>query len=115
MSAKTVARLLKDHGYSLRANVKMLEGKQHPDRHGQFRYINTEVSAFLASGQPVISVDRKKRSWWATTRPVAGSSNAPGPGGGGHLRLRRRGRQGVSMAMRRSPTGCSTCPATSAG
>ena len=61
ISAKTVARLLKDHGYSLRANVKTLEGKQHPDRDGQFRYINTEVSTFVAGGQPVISVDTKKK------------------------------------------------------
>ena len=61
ISAKTVARLLKDHGFSLRANVKTLAGKQHPDRDGQFRYISTQASVFLASGQPVISVDTKKK------------------------------------------------------
>lgn len=57
----TVARLLKDHGYSLRSNVKTLEGTQHPDRDAQFRYINEQVTAFLAAGLPVISVDTKKK------------------------------------------------------
>ena len=57
---KTVARLLKDHDYSLQANTKTIEGKQHPDRDAQFRYINETVTAFLAAGQPAISVDTKK-------------------------------------------------------
>lgn len=61
VSAKTVARVLKDHGYRLHANAKTLEGKQHPDRDGQFRYINEQVSSFLAAGLPVISVDTKKK------------------------------------------------------
>jgi transposase len=58
---RTVARLLKDHGYSLQGNVKTIEGKQHPDRDAQFRYINAQVSAFLEAGLPVISVDSKKK------------------------------------------------------
>lgn len=58
---KTVARLLKDHGYSLQANTKTIEGKQHPDRDAQFSYINEQVTAFLAAGHPVISVDTKKK------------------------------------------------------
>lgn len=61
VSAKTVARILKDHGFSLRGNVKTVEGKQHPDRDGQFRYINAQVATFLGSGEPVISVDTKKK------------------------------------------------------
>ena len=61
VSANTVARVLKDHGYRLHANAKTLEGKQHPDRDGQFRYINEQVSAFLAADLPVISVDTKKK------------------------------------------------------
>lgn len=61
VGAKTVARLLKDHDYSLQANTKTIEGKQHPDRDAQFRYINETVTAFLADGQPVISVDTKKK------------------------------------------------------
>src|SRR6266568_1616365 len=58
---KTVARLLKDHDYSLQANTKTIEGKQHPDRDAQFGYINEQVTAFLAAGHPVISVDTKKK------------------------------------------------------
>jgi len=57
----TVARLLKDHDYSLQANAKTLEGTQHPDRDAQFGYLNDQVSAFLADGSPVISVDTKKK------------------------------------------------------
>jgi hypothetical protein len=57
----TVARMLKDHDYSLQGNAKTLEGTGHPDRDAQFRYLNDQVSAFLASGSPVISVDTKKK------------------------------------------------------
>ena len=48
-------------GYSLQGNAKTLEGRQHPDRDGQFRYINDKVTAALAAGGPVISVDAKKK------------------------------------------------------
>ena len=61
ISARTVAGLLKDDGYSLRGNVKTIEGKQHPDRDAQFRYINEQVVAFAAAGDPAISVDCKKK------------------------------------------------------
>lgn len=61
VSADTVGRLLKVAGYSLQGNAKTVEGKQHPDRDAQFRYINTQVSAFQAAGDPVISVDAKKK------------------------------------------------------
>src|SRR5664280_3878925 len=53
--------VLKDHGYSLQANAKKLEGAQHPDRDAQFGYLNAQVSAFLDAGEPVISVDSKKK------------------------------------------------------
>jgi len=56
-----VARLLQDLGYSLQANRKTREGKQHPDRDAQFEYINKKVRSFQRRGQPVISVDAKKR------------------------------------------------------
>jgi hypothetical protein len=56
-----VARLLKETGYSLQGNTKTIEGKQHPDRDAQFRYINEQVVAFQADGDPVISVDTKKQ------------------------------------------------------
>jgi hypothetical protein len=61
VTARTVAGLLKAAGYSLQGNAKTVEGKQHPDRDAQFRYINAEVVAFQAGGDPVISVDCKKK------------------------------------------------------
>jgi transposase len=61
VSEITVARVLKSMGYSLQANRKTREGAQHPDRDEQFRYINETAKAALAAGQPVISVDTKKR------------------------------------------------------
>jgi hypothetical protein len=61
VSAVTVGRCLRDMGYSLQANVKTLEGPQHPDRDAQFRHINAQVKAFVRSGDPVVSVDTKKK------------------------------------------------------
>ncbi len=61
VSARTVAKLLKQAGYSLQANSKTIEGDQHPDRDAQFGYLNTHVEGFLADGDPVISVDTKKK------------------------------------------------------
>jgi predicted ArsR family transcriptional regulator len=58
---RTVLRLLKAKGYSLQANKKTREGAQHPDRDAQFEHINETVSAAIAAGEPVISVDAKKR------------------------------------------------------
>ena len=57
----TVRQLLKKAGYSLQANRKTREGKQHPDRDAQFRYINRRVRAQQRQGQPAISVDTKKK------------------------------------------------------
>ncbi len=61
LTDKVVWRLLKAAGYSLQANAKTAEGRQHPDRDGQFRYINEAVRAHQGDGQPVISVDAKKK------------------------------------------------------
>ncbi|WP_040783475.1 ISAzo13 family transposase [Rhodococcus ruber] len=61
VSAPTVGRLLRDNGFSLQANAKTLEGEQHPDRDVQFRYINEQVKAHQDAGEPVISVDSKKK------------------------------------------------------
>lgn len=58
---RTVAALLDQAGYSLQAAVKTLEGNQHPDRDAQFHYLNDQVKAFLAAGQPAVSVDAKKK------------------------------------------------------
>ena len=60
-SERTVNRLLHEAGYRLQANRKTLEGKQHPDRDAQFRRISRRVRAFQKLGQPVVSVDTKKK------------------------------------------------------
>jgi hypothetical protein len=61
VSAHTVADLLHGQGFSLQGNVKTIEGTQHPDRDGQFRYLNQQVTAHQDAGQPVVSVDTKKK------------------------------------------------------
>jgi transposase len=61
VSHDTVRRILKNGGYSLQANRKTLEGKSGPERDSQFRYINNQASLFIEAGDPVISVDSKKK------------------------------------------------------
>ena len=61
VSGKTVAKLLREHGYSLQAPNKSVEGAQHPDRNAQFEYINAKAEDFIERGLPVISVDTKKK------------------------------------------------------
>ena len=61
VGAVTVAKLLRQAGYSLQANRKTREGASHPDRNAQFEYINASVQRFLKRGQPAISVDAKKK------------------------------------------------------
>lgn len=56
-----VAQLLRGLGYSLQANVKTREGRQHPDRDAQFRHINAVAKRAVDRGEPVISVDTKKK------------------------------------------------------
>src|ERR1700734_3222168 len=61
ISERTVNRLLHDMGYSLQSNPKSIKGKEHPERDPQFQYINRRVKAFQRQGQPVVSVDTKKK------------------------------------------------------
>jgi hypothetical protein len=61
VSYRTVAALLHDLDYSLQANRKTKEGSSHPDRDAQFEYINRQVRVFQKRGQPVVSVDTKKK------------------------------------------------------
>ena len=61
VSADTIGRELAAMGYSLQATAKQLEGKQHPDRDAQFVYLTNSVGEHLRSGDPVISVDTKKK------------------------------------------------------
>jgi DDE family transposase len=91
VSPGTVGRLLREQGYSLQRTRKTLEGSQHPDRDAQFRYLNDQVKQSLADGQPVISVDCKKKElvgqyaalgaeWQPTGRPVeVGVHDFPDP------------------------------------
>jgi transposase len=82
VSGRTVTRLLHMMGYSLQANAKLREGKQHPDRDAQFAYLNEQVEQHQAAGAPVLSVDTKKkeligqfknggREWQPKGRPEA--------------------------------------------
>jgi transposase len=61
VSAPTVGRLLRENGFSLQGTAKTLEGEQHPDRDAQFGYINEQVKAHQDAGEPVVSVDAKKK------------------------------------------------------
>jgi hypothetical protein len=61
ISSVTVGRCLEEMGYTLQANVKTREGPQHPNRDAQFRYLNRQVKGFRSAGDPVISVDTKKK------------------------------------------------------
>ncbi len=61
ISDKTVAKLLREHGYSLQAPNKSVEGAQHPDRNAQFEHINARAKRSIKRGVPVISVDTKKK------------------------------------------------------
>jgi hypothetical protein len=82
VSADTVGDLLREEGFSLQGNAKTIEGKQHPDRDAQFRYINEQVKAHQGTADPVVSVDTKKkelvgefrnagREWRPQGQPVA--------------------------------------------
>ncbi|MFZ3470412.1 ISAzo13 family transposase [Streptomyces sp. 2.9] len=81
ISADTVGDLLREEGFSLQGNAKTVEGRQHVDRDAQFGYINEQAKQHLAAGDPVVSVDTKKkelvgpyknggREWERTGRPV---------------------------------------------
>jgi hypothetical protein len=61
VAPSTVRSLLHQLGYSLQSNSKVLEGAQHPDRNAQFGYINDQVRRHLRRGEPVVSVDTKKK------------------------------------------------------
>lgn len=71
VSASTVRRLLAEMGYSLQANRKTREGRQHPDRDGQFRHIHDRVLSRKRRREPALSVDTKKKE-------VLGNHKNPG-------------------------------------
>jgi len=94
-SPQSVWRLLRALGFSTQANAKVTEGKRHPDRDAQFRYIAEQAAQHLAGGQPVISVDAKKkeqvgefaqagREWRPRGDPVRVASHSFPDAQGGH-------------------------------
>ena len=93
VGADTVAALLKAEGFSLQGTSRTTEGARHPDRDAQFRYINDQAKEFTAAGQPVISVDTKKKEVLGEQR---GGRAGVAPGGtagtGARPRLPREGR-----------------------
>lgn len=72
-----MAAVLNEEGFSLQATSRTTEGAQHPDRDAQFRYINDKVCEFTQAGEPVISVDTKRRKCSATARWPVASGTAP--------------------------------------
>jgi hypothetical protein len=95
-SPQTAWRELHGQGFSTQANAKVSEGKRHPDRDGQFRYIAAQAREHLAAGQPVISVDAKKkeqvgeyaqagREWRPQGSPVRARSHSFEDEQGGHV------------------------------
>jgi hypothetical protein len=94
-SPQTAWRLLHEQGFSTQANAKVAEGRRHPDRDAQFRYIAGQAREHLAAGQPVISVDAKKkeqvgeyaqagREWRPAGDPVRVRSHSFDDEQGGH-------------------------------
>ena len=94
-SPQTAWRLLREQGFSTQANAKVAEGRRHPDRDAQFGYIAARAGEHLAAGQPVISVDAKKkeevgeyaragREWRPKGDPVRARSHDFADQDGGH-------------------------------
>jgi transposase len=94
-SPQTAWRLLHEQGFSTQANAKVTEGRRHPDRDAQFRYIAGQAKEHLAAGQPVISVDAKKKEqvgeyaqggaeWRPKGDPVKVRDHSFDDGQGGH-------------------------------
>jgi hypothetical protein len=80
VSADTVAGILRAGGFSLQGNAKTIEGKQHRDRDGQFRYINEQVKQYQEAEDPVVSVDTKKKQLvgpFATAEPSGARRASP--------------------------------------
>ena len=109
-SHQTVARLLRCRGYSLQANAKTRRASSHPDRDAQFRHINETATRGVAAGQPVISVDTKKKE-------LVGDFKNGGRDGARRARPTRSASttSSTSSSARRSPTASTTSPATAAG
>ena len=110
VSAPTVAVLLKEEGFSLQGNAKQVEGSQHADRDAQFRYINGQARAHMDAGDPVISVDAKKKQNVGNFKN-GGKEWRPG---GSPERVNVYDFIGKELG-KVTPTGCTTLPRTPDG
>ena len=108
--ADTVADLLREEGFSLQGNAKTIEGNQVPDRDAQFRYLNERVREHHDAGEPVISVDTKKKEL-VGNYPNGGREWRPE---GDPVRVSGHDFPDLERA-RRSRTGSTTWPRTRAG
>jgi hypothetical protein len=103
-----LSKLLRDHGYSLQAPSKAVEGTQHPDRNAQFEHINAKAQDCIQRGVPVISVDTKKKEAIGNFKNGGREWQPKGqaPPGGRPRRSVQRGRQGdpVRCTMSRPMT-----------
>jgi hypothetical protein len=93
VTAPAAGRLLKENGFSLQGTAEVLEGEQYPDRDAQFRCINGQARDHQAAGEPVISVDAKKKEQTGLL-PHGGAGMAAGQAaarGRGPQLLRRAG------------------------
>jgi transposase len=110
VSADTVGDLLRNEGFSLQGNAKTIEGTRHPDRDAQFRYISEQVKDHQVTGDPVSSVDTKKKELIGEFKN-AGQEWRPA---GEPVATRTHDFSGTAWA-RPSRTGCMTSPVTPAG
>jgi Rhodopirellula transposase DDE domain len=111
VSADTVGGLLRREGFSLQGNVKTVEGKQHPDRDAQFRYISEQVKAHQGTADPVISVDANKKELVGAGRATPAASGGPRAA----LRPRSSMTSPRTPSARPCPTASTTSPRTPAG
>ena len=75
VSDRTVARMLRGLGFSLQANAKVTEGRQHADRDAQFGYLNARSSSTSPSGRRSSAWTPRRRSWWGSSRTGAASTS----------------------------------------
>ncbi len=110
VSDRTVAGMLRDMGFSLQGNAKVTEGREHEDRDAQFDYLNTMVAEHAAAGQPVISVDTKKKELVGASRTTDASTNRPV-----NPNVFRSTTSPTRTSAKRSPTASTTSRPTPAG
>jgi hypothetical protein len=111
VSADTVGDLLRDEGFSLPANAKTVKGNQQPDRDAQFGYINEQATDHIDAGDPVISVDTKKKELVGDYK----TAGASGVRQASRSRSRRTTSWTGKVQARRFPMGSTTSPRTRVG